>query len=391
MTIDLKLGLFGFGVVGKGLWDVLHRTHGLRAQIERICVKDKTKSRPLPMESFTFDRNDILNDKNINVVVELIDDADAAFEIVTAAMRNGKAVVTANKKMIATHFSELLALQRETGQSLLYEASTGGSIPIIRNLEEYYDNDLLSGVEGIVNGTTNYILTKLSAGNGATYDEVLADAQRLGFAESNPTLDVEAFDAAFKTVVIAAHAFGTVIEPSDVIRKGVSGITPFDIQAARNHGCEIKLLSKVFAHEKQLIAWALPTFVKHDDMLTRISNETNGIRLHGAFADDQILVGKGAGAHPTASAVLSDIAALRYGYRYEYKKIVQNDIPLISTEYSTRVYIRGNDDALSTVKFTNIEIDHKANSHRYVIGDVLLTDLKTSKAFLSPDCFVAIV
>jgi homoserine dehydrogenase len=387
----LTIGLFGFGCVGQGLWDVIHRTHGLRSRIARIFVKDKHKARPLPQSAFTFERHDILNDGSINVVVELIDDAEAAFEIVSAAMRNGKAVVTANKKMVATRFRELLELQRESQQPLLYEASTGGSIPIIRNLEEYYDNDLLSGVEGIVNGTTNYILSKLSVNNEANYYDVLHDAQRLGFAESDPTLDVDAWDAAYKTVVISAHAFGAVIHPDDVVRRGIATITPFDVAVARSHGCDIKLLSRTSLHNNKLIAWALPTFVPHTDMLAHIENETNAIRLHGAFSDDQLLIGKGAGAHPTASAVLSDIAALKYGYRYEYKKLFQNDIPQFNTDISTRVYIRGDESHLKSIDFIDVEIDHKANNNRYLIGRTSMRALAESEPFISSECFIAIV
>jgi homoserine dehydrogenase len=158
----LTVGLFGFGCVGYGLYEVLEKTAGLKANIKWICVKDKNKSRQIPMNRFTFDADDILNDDEINTVVELIDDADAAFEIVKAALKKGKAVVTANKKMIADHFTELLQLQKQYDVPLLYEAACCASIPIIRNLEEYYDNDLLESIEGIVNGSTNYILTKTS-------------------------------------------------------------------------------------------------------------------------------------------------------------------------------------------------------------------------------------
>ncbi|MBK7186619.1 MAG: homoserine dehydrogenase [Ignavibacteria bacterium] len=240
-----RIGLFGFGVVGQGLYDVLHRTPGLQAEVSRICVKDRFKDRPLPASSFTFHKEDILTDPYINVVVELIDDAEAAFDIVSTALRNGKSVVTANKRLVATRLQELLDIQRETGSSLLYEASTCGSIPIIRNLEEYYDNDMLSRVEGIVNGTTNYILTALHEPSSGGYASALSQAQKLGFAESDPTLDVEAFDAAFKTTIIAAHAFGVVVDPTQIVRRGITSVTPFDISIAQQQQRTIKLLSRV--------------------------------------------------------------------------------------------------------------------------------------------------
>ena len=175
----LRLGLFGFGCVGQGLYHVLDETPGIKAEVRRICVKHRDKQRPLPAELFTFDPADILEDPEIDVVVELIDDADAAFVIVEKALRNGKAVVTANKKMLAEHLEEIYNLQQQVGQPVLYEGSVCGSIPIIRNLEEYYDNDLLTGIEGIFNGSTNYILTKVFE-EKTSYEEALLKAQELG-------------------------------------------------------------------------------------------------------------------------------------------------------------------------------------------------------------------
>jgi homoserine dehydrogenase len=388
---SLTIGLFGFGCVGKGLHDVLERTPGLRAIIKHIVVKDRSKQRPLPAERFSFAASDILTDPDVNVVVELIDDAEAAFEIVTTALRNGKAVVTANKRMLATHLQELLDLQHETGQPLLYEASTCGAIPIIRNLEEYYDNDLLSGVEGIVNGTTNYILTQLARG-GATYEDALRDAQQRGFAESDPTMDVEAWDAAFKTVLITAHAFGPVIAPTDVVRRGITSVTPFDIEIASQRGQTIKLVSTVNVAGGAIRAVVMPTFVHHDDLLASVRNETNAVRLHGAFADDQLLVGKGAGAHPTASAVLSDLSALRYSYRYEYKKRAQRLRGTVHDPSSgVTVYARGSESALRSIPWRTIVVDHRSQQGRYCIGVAELGALQRSAAFTDAETFLGLM
>src|SRR5664280_3111547 len=172
----LRIGLFGYGCVGQGLHDVLNSSKGFKADIVKICVKDRTKKRRIPMSNFTYDKDDILKDPSINLVVELIDDADEAFNIVTTAMRSGKNVVTANKMMVAKHFKELVKMQSEYNVSLLYEASAGASIPIIRNLEEYYDNELLYSLRGILNGTTNYILTKMH-NLGLAYADALKEAQ----------------------------------------------------------------------------------------------------------------------------------------------------------------------------------------------------------------------
>jgi homoserine dehydrogenase len=386
-----RLGLFGFGVVGQGLYDVLHRTPGLRAEIARICVKDRHKARPIPASTFTFDRADILEDPSIDVVVELIDDADAAFEIVSTALRQGKAVVSANKKLIATRLAELLALQEATGAPFLYEASTCGSIPIIRNLEEYYDNDLLSRVEGIVNGTTNYILTALHDPASGGYHAALANAQRLGFAESDPTLDVEAFDAAYKTTIIAAHAFGVVADPSQVVRRGITTVTPFDIGIARQQARTVKLLSRVQLDGSGLSLLALPALVPNATHLSGVRNEVNAVQLTAAFSDAQLLVGKGAGGGPTASAVLSDIAALRYGYRYEYKKLRQASRPVVDHDMTVTAYVRGSSAALQSVPFAEVAVDHRSAAGRYVIGTVQLDALHQSAAFADQDTFIAII
>lgn len=391
-TPTLNLGLFGFGCVGQGLYDVLHRTPGLQARITRICVKDRSKQRPVIDEAFTFDRDDILNDDDVNVVVELIDDADAAFDIVSTALRRGKAVVTANKKMVATRFHELLALQRETGAPLLYEASCCGSIPIIRNLEEYYDNDLLDGVQGIVNGTTNFILTRVMASGDARYGEVLAEAQRLGFAESDPTLDVEGYDASFKTLIIAAHAFGVVLEPGDVIRRGITSVTSFDAATARARGATIKLVSNNVLVDNKLTSFVLPRFVAESNTLAKVDDEYNAVLLHGAFSDAQSFIGKGAGGHPTASAVLSDIAALRYNYRYEYKKLEQGRAPQFTTDVPVRVYARSSDDTLlRTIPWSETDVDYRGRSDHYVIGTTTLSALRDSEAFRSDQAFIALL
>ena len=206
MRNKLNIGLFGFGCVGNGLYDVLNKSNLLDASIAKIVVKNEGKKRSISKEHFSYDKNDILSDTTINVVVELIDDSKAAFDIVSEALSRKKHVVTANKKMLAENLDALLSLAKENNVSLLYEASVGGSIPIIRNLEEYYNNDSLSGVLGIVNGTTNYILTQTNYGKD--YETALAEATELGFAESDPTLDVDAYDSKFKLLLLIKHAFG---------------------------------------------------------------------------------------------------------------------------------------------------------------------------------------
>lgn len=335
----LTIGLFGFGVVGKGLYDVLHSTPTLQSSIKKICIKNAGKQRSIGNENFTTDANLLLNDPDINVIVELIDDADAAFEIVRTALRNKKAVVSANKKMIARHFEELLQLQQDHQTPFLYEAACCASMPIIRNLEEYYDNDLLRSFRGIINGSTNYILTKITD-EQMEFNAALLAAQQSGFAESNPTLDIGGFDAANKLSILLAHSFGVTIADDALIFNGIENISLKDVIVAKEKKFNIKLVANAQKLSNgRLAAFVLPQFVTETDELFHVKNEFNAVTIESTFADKHFFKGKGAGAFPTASAVLSDIAALRYNYKYEYKKIYHQAGTFISTDFYLKVFV----------------------------------------------------
>jgi homoserine dehydrogenase len=319
---QLTIGLFGFGVVGEGLYKILKQTPSLNANIKRIVIKHPDKKRNAPTEIFTQLADEVLNDNSINVIVELIDDADAAYYIVTNALKKGKAVVSANKKLIAEHLEELLALQQQYHVPFLYEASTCGSIPVLRNLEEYYDNDLLHSVSGIVNGSTNFILSKMFT-EGLEFVEALLQAQQLGFAESNPSLDVLGIDAVNKLTILLLHAYGIVTKPNQLLYNGIQHIQVQDAKIAAEKNLKIKLVAKaVKLSNGKIAAYLLPQFVSANTQLYNVENEYNGVVIESGFADQQFFYGKGAGSFPTASAVLSDISALRYDYKYEYKKKV---------------------------------------------------------------------
>ena len=256
---------------------------------------------------------------------------------------SGKAVVSANKKMIAAQLETLLQLQQQTNTAFLYEAACCASIPIIRNLEEYYDNDMLKGIKGIINGSTNYILTKIADDN-LSFKEALLNAQQLGFAESDPTLDIKGFDAANKLAILCLHAFGVLHKPGELIQNGIDSITGDDSIYAKEKKLEIKLIAQAKRLPGgKLAAFVLPQFIAADDDLYTVKNEFNALITESCFADKQLFKGKGAGAFPTAAAVLSDIAALRYDYRYEYKKSQLNNNPVLTTDYFLKVYI-GTDD-----------------------------------------------
>jgi homoserine dehydrogenase len=384
MTNNLKIGLFGFGCVGQGLYDILERSEGFRAEIRRICVKDRHKPRKIDSSYFTFDKNEILEDPEINLVVELINNADEAYDIVTTALKKGKTVVTANKKMLAEHLEELVYLQKKYNASLLYEASACGSIPIIRNLEEYYDNELLYSVSGIMNGSSNYVLSKIF-NERLDYHTALKQAQNLGFAETDPTLDMGGFDALNKLCILTAHAYGTIIRPEEVFNYGIQNLSAYDIQFAREKGYKIKLIASVRKmSENTIAALVIPQFIKKEDYLYNVENEYNGVTVEAAFADRQFFMGKGAGGHPTGSAVLSDISASTYQYKYEYKKLEQHQNITHTSDIYLEVYLRYHlDEDAALIPFTDIWEKFAGKQFSYIIGVVDVAKLLSIKAELA--------
>jgi homoserine dehydrogenase len=376
---NISIGLFGFGCVGQGLYDVLNHSQGLKANIEKICVKDKTKKRKIDAGFFTYDKEEILKRGTHNVVVELIDNADEAFAIVKQAMNNGVSVVTANKKMLAENFRELYEIQTRNKVALIYEGSAGGSIPIIRNLEEYYDNELLSSVKGILNGTCNYILTRMEFEN-KDYRVVLEDAQSNGFAESDPWLDVAGFDTKFKALLLTVHAFGIVLNPEDIFNTGIQNVSYEDILYAKQRGLRIKMLAVSHKVEDKFRVYTLPHFVCGDSELYNVNYEYNAVEVEGAYSCKQTFVGKGAGSHPTGSAVLSDISALTYDYKYGYKKlkklisntgIIPEGKPQIEYDFSIKLYIRYQErEQLNALEIISVEEEYKSSGTNYIIANV---------------------
>ena len=390
MSKKLTIGMFGFGVVGQGLYDII-KTKNLNLEIKKFVIKNAQKERSLPAELFSTDASAILDDPEINTVVELIDDADAAFEITKKALSTGKNVVSANKKMIATHLQELTALQQKYGTSLLYEGAVCGSIPIIRNLEEYYDNELLHSVSGIFNGSSNYILSKIFNEN-QSYDTALKKAQELGFAETDPTLDVGGYDPKFKLTIVASHAYGLFVDPNKILNLGIDKLSTADIRYAKEKNFKIKLipLAKEISN-REVVLYVIPKFVSKDSMLFNVENENNGVLVKAAFADEQFFYGKGAGGHPTGSAVLSDITALRYDYRYEYKKHLDAQELAYSTNFDIKVYFRYEDEnTLENIAFKNISERFYGEDYKYVIGHINLQEIINKRELINqPGYFLA--
>ncbi|MCC6286595.1 MAG: homoserine dehydrogenase [Chitinophagaceae bacterium] len=393
---QLTIGLFGFGVVGEGLYKVLEQTPSLQATIKKVCIKNAGKKRNAPESLFTTDRFSLLNDPEINVIVEVINESEPAFEIVSTALKNGKAVVSASKKMIAEHLPEILALQKNYNQPFLCESAACASIPVIRNLEEYYDNDLLHSIRAIVNGSTNFILTKMFE-DKLDFKQALILAQQLGFAEADPVLDVDGWDALNKWTFLLTHAYGIVEKPEHIVFNGIQNIKLTDAAVAKEKNHEIKLVAQAKKlNNGKVAAFVLPQFVTHDDPLAFVKNEFNGVVIESSFADKQFFYGKGAGSFPTASAVLSDISALRYDYRYEYKKLYHHNPQQLTDDFYVRTYVSFDDwKTIPRDKFEWIEEWH-AGERKYLVGVLRFKELKENtwwkennvSLILAPDAII---
>ncbi len=371
----LQIGLFGFGTVGNGLYDVLKRIQSANAEIRRICVRDINKPRAVEA-LFTDNPDDIFSDPEINFVVELIDDADAAYTIVKRALMKRLPVVSGNKKMLARHIEELIELQQQYNTALLYDASACGSIPVIRNLEEYYDNDLLTSVKGILNGSSNFILSKIF-NEKMSYPAALKLAQDLGFAESNPSLDIDGWDSLFKLIIITVHAFGLYVAPEQIFTYGISNMNDDDIRFATEKERRFKLIGHVEKIDgNRLIMSVMPQLISREKYIYSVEDEFNGVVIKGLFYDKQFMFGRGAGGYPTGSAVLSDITACLYNYKYEYKKRNDSQLPTYTTDHSFRVYYRYTDaEDLALIHFDSVSESYISENNKYVVGYVSLSEL----------------
>lgn len=375
MDKEIKIGLFGFGTVGRGLYELLQKVPV--AKIVRVCVRYPEKHRDeAPGLPFTSESEEIFNDPEVNFIVELIDDAHAAYAIVREALDRRLPVVTGNKKMLARHLPELIGLQKKTGVPLLYDASACGSIPVIRNLEEYYDNDLQISLKGILNGSSNFILSKIF-NEGMSHEKALDLARKLGFLESDPTLDLDGWDSLYKLVILTVHAFGVYVDPDRIFTYGITHMNDADIRFATEKGRRIKLIGHAEKlPDNRLVLSVMPQLLSQNKFIYSCEDEFNGVVIKGLFYGKQFLVGRGAGGHPTSSAVLSDIAATRYDYKYAYKRMQHADLPEFTNDLSFRVYMRYNDPSdLEMMDFEEIYERYSSGETNYVVGRVSLRRL----------------
>ncbi len=315
-----KAGLFGLGVVGSGVYQSIKADENFPISIEKVAVKNPQKERGFAVDNHLIhtDANELLNDTKLDVIIELINDPHEAFEIVSKALKKGKQVVTANKKMISLYHKELLQLRNKYNSTLLYEAAVCGSIPIIRLLDQQFNTDEIKHISTIANGTCNYILSQMSAQEWS-YDKALIEAQKLGFAELDPYSDVSGEDTRFKLSILILHSFGIHIAAENIPMIGIESVNAEAIDFAKKIGAEIKLIGKAELKNGNLTAAVIPEFVTELDDFAHVHQEYNAVKIDAKYAAKQFFKGKGAGSLPTSSAVLSNLSDISRGVNYHFQ------------------------------------------------------------------------
>ncbi len=309
------VAILGLGVVGGGTYQILtekkeyfKKTQGVDITVECVLEKniDRARSLGIEEEKIAHSIEEVVCNPNVDIVVEVIGGTGVAKTFVTKALKSGKSVVTSNKELFAKHWTELEAEAKKMNVGLFFEASCVGGVPIIRTLQEGMQANKILSIKGIINGTTNYILTKM-AYEGSSYEEALKEAQRLGYAEFDPTADVEGFDATYKLSILSSLAFNKKVCIENVYREGISAVNKKDIAYGKEMGYTLKLLGIGKDTEKGVEVRVHPTFIKNDDPLASVNDSFNAVHLVGDAVGEIMLYGRGAGALPTGSAIVSDV------------------------------------------------------------------------------------
>lgn len=347
------IGMAGFGTVGAGVWKIL-KEHGdlitsrsqqsVRLEIRKIVVRDLQKPRDAaaPTELFSTDLITMVQDPLVDLVVELIGGTEAAFDLVSASLRAGKPVITGNKALLAERGNELFALSKEHRTPIYFEAAVAGGIPIIKALQESFIGNRLESIAGIINGTSNYILQRMTEA-GLGYPEALQEAKELGYAEADETLDVNGWDAAHKAILLGSLAHGFLIDHHEVYVRGIEKVTPLDIQFAYDLGYVVKLLSLVLARENgRLEIRTQPSFLSKTHILSSVHGVFNAVAVKGDHLGESLFYGQGAGQGPTASSVVADLVEAARNSRSDRGFLPHREeggvIPI--NETSTSYYVR---------------------------------------------------
>ena len=366
MGKEIKIGLLGFGTVGEGVVKVLKKNKklirqrtGVQINLKKIADIDLKKRRSVKVDraKLTTDANQVINDPEIKIIIEAIGGTKPAKEFIIKAIRKGKHIVTSNKEVIAKHGHEIFREARKKGVDVFIEGAVGGGIPIVRSLKVGLSASQIEEICGIVNGTTNYILSKMAKEHKG-FRDVLKGAQKLGYAEANPKHDIEGYDAAFKLAILASIAFGAKVDFKDVYFEGIKNVSLRDIEYARSLNYVIKLLAIAREEKNGLVLKVHPTLIREDHPLASVNGVYNAIYVKGDFVGDVMLYGKGAGAGPTASAVVDDLMDVIHGiehkltrrnliYEFNKRKIIK--IKDSFSEFYMRLWVKDRPGVLEKI------------------------------------------
>lgn len=419
MNSNISIGLLGLGTVGSGVIRIIENHQqelkhqvGSSVTVDKILVNDVNKPRAVRVseDQLTEDPEEVISNPNIDIVVEVIGGIEKAREYIILALKNKKHVVTANKDLMAVHGAELLTVASRNGCDLFYEASVAGGIPIIRALVEGLSSDRITKMMGIVNGTTNYILTKMS-NEGSSYDDVLKEAQELGYAESDPTSDVGGLDAARKMAILGTLGFSMNIALEDVSVKGISEVTEEDLNYAKQLGYVMKLIGIAARNDGKVEISVQPTLLPKNHPLASVNDVYNAVYVYGEAVGETMFYGPGAGSLPTATAVVSDLITVMKNMRLGvngrsalpplHEKLLKTDLEIIS-KYFMRLHVEDKSGAFAAITTLFSEnnvsfekllqmpiknkdlaevviITHKTNKRTYELIQSCLIDLKVVK------------
>jgi len=343
----IAIGFLGCGNIGSAVYSLLMeqeeqlcRNEAVEFDVKKILVRDVNRSRgiDLPDGVLTNNAREILDDPEITIVMEFMGGEQPAASYLINALKRGKTVVTANKMALALHWKEIVHAAKAGGGGLYFEASVCGAVPVIRAMSSSLQANRISSIMGIINGTTNYILSRMSR-EGASYEAVLADAQKLGLAEPDPSVDVEGYDAAYKLSILAMLAFHRYVSVDDIYREGIVDVTPIDVQCGKELGLTLKLLAVAKEEEGKVQVRVHPTFVPNEHPLASVNDAFNAVYIDGHACGETMFYGRGAGPMPTASALVSDLICAGKAKRHELPAVAEESCPL-ADDWACKYFIR---------------------------------------------------
>ncbi|MCC5921573.1 MAG: homoserine dehydrogenase [Cyclobacteriaceae bacterium] len=364
-----KIGLLGFGCVGEGVYNICQNGRSNSFTIGPIGVKRKNVKRILPESRFEFQAENLIENDN-DLYIEAISETDAAYDFFRKVREQDKPIVLASKKMVADHLKEIADTAVTNPQSIAWEATCCGAIPVVRTIDQYFDQEKIKYLGGVFNGSSNYILTRLHE-TELDFDQALLQAQELGFAEADPSLDVDGWDAANKLSILILHAFGQIIHPRDIWVKGIRQVSKKQVSQAQRNKLKIKLLAHAQLNEdNELQAFLAPSYVPEEHPLYSVENEDNAVSLDGEYSGLHLFKGKGAGSYTTGSAVIADAEWLKNGGGYKLSKYKAQSNVRLSQESTIRVAISGH----HIPKDIWTKLEHAEEGH--ASGSIALKSLK---------------